>query len=40
VDGVTGRTSAVITEYRCAVAKVRHERVVKDGTEAVKRGDT
>jgi hypothetical protein len=34
---VTGKISAVITECRCAVAKVRHERAAKEGTEAAKR---
>jgi hypothetical protein len=34
---VTGKTSAVITECRCAVAKVRHERAAKEGAEAAKR---
>jgi hypothetical protein len=28
---VTGKTSTVITECRCAVAKVRHERAAKEG---------
>jgi hypothetical protein len=39
---VTGKISAVITECRCAVAKVRHERAAKEGAEAAKRrnGDT
>jgi hypothetical protein len=27
---VTGKTSAVITECRCAVANVRHERAAKE----------
>jgi hypothetical protein len=31
---VTGKISAVITECRCAVVKVRHERVAKEGAEA------
>jgi hypothetical protein len=34
---VTGKTSAVITGCRCAVAKVRHERAAKEGAEAAKR---
>jgi hypothetical protein len=34
---VTGEISAVITECRCAVAKVRHERAAKEGAEAAKR---
>jgi hypothetical protein len=34
---VAGKISAVITECRCAVAKVRHERAAKEGTEAAKR---
>jgi hypothetical protein len=34
---VTGKISAVITECRCAVAKVRHERAVMEGVEAAKR---
>ena len=33
---VTGKTSAVITECCCTVAKVRHERAAKEGTEAAK----
>ena len=33
----TGKTSAVITECRCAVAKVRHERAAKEGAEATIR---
>jgi hypothetical protein len=36
-EGLTGKTSAVITECRCAVAEVRHERAAKEGTEAAKR---
>jgi hypothetical protein len=28
---VTGKISAIITECRCAVAKVRHERAAKEG---------
>jgi hypothetical protein len=34
---VTGKISAVITECRCAVAKVRHERAAKEGAEEAKR---
>jgi hypothetical protein len=34
---VTGKISAVITECRCAVAKVHHEQAAKKGTEATKR---
>ena len=34
---VTGKISAVITECRCAVAKVRHERAAKEGAEAAIR---
>jgi hypothetical protein len=34
---VTGKISAIITECRCAVAKVRHERAAKEGAEAAKR---
>jgi hypothetical protein len=34
---VTGKTSAVITECRCAVAKLRHERAAKEGADVVKR---
>ena len=34
---VTGKISADITECRCAVAKVRHERAAKEGAEAAKR---
>jgi hypothetical protein len=34
---VTGKISAVITECRCAVTKVRHERAAKEGAEAAKR---
>jgi hypothetical protein len=37
---VTGKTSAVITECRCAVAKVHHERATKEGAEAAKRRQT
>jgi hypothetical protein len=33
----TGKISAVITECRCAVVKVRHERAAKEGAEAAKR---
>jgi hypothetical protein len=33
---VTGKISAIITECRCAVAKVRHERAAKEGAEAAK----
>jgi hypothetical protein len=29
--------SSVITECRCAVAKIRHERVAKEGADAAKR---
>jgi hypothetical protein len=36
---VTGKISAVITECRCAVAKVRHERAAKEGAEAARNGD-
>jgi hypothetical protein len=36
---VTGKISAVITECRCAVAKVRHERAAKEGAEAARYGD-
>jgi hypothetical protein len=35
---VTGKISAVITECRCVVAKVRHERAAKECAEAAKRG--
>jgi hypothetical protein len=34
---VTGEISAIITECRCAVAKVRHERAAMEGAEAAKR---
>jgi hypothetical protein len=34
---VTSKISAIITECRCAVAKVRHERAAKEGAEAAKR---
>ena len=34
---VAGKTSAVITECRCDVAKVRHEWAAKEGAEAAKR---
>jgi hypothetical protein len=34
---VTGMISAIITECRCAVAEVRHERAAKEGAEAAKR---
>jgi hypothetical protein len=34
---VTDKASVVITECRCAVAKVRHERAAKEGAEAAKR---
>ena len=34
---VTGKISAIITECRCAVAKVRHERAAMEGAEAAKR---
>jgi hypothetical protein len=33
---VTGKISAVITECRCAVAKVRHERAAKEGAEVAQ----
>jgi hypothetical protein len=34
---VTRKISAVVTECRCAVAKVRHQRAAKEGAEAAKR---
>jgi hypothetical protein len=34
---VTGKASAVITGYRCGVAKARHEWAAKEGAEAAKR---
>jgi hypothetical protein len=34
---VTGNISAITTECRCAVAKVRHERAAKEGAEAAIR---
>jgi hypothetical protein len=34
---VTGKTSALITECRCADAKVRHERAAKKGAVAAMR---
>ena len=34
---VTGKISAIITECRYAVAKVRHERAAMEGAEAAKR---
>jgi hypothetical protein len=36
---VTGKTSAVISECRCAVAKVRHERATKEGAQRQRSGD-
>jgi hypothetical protein len=32
---VTGKISAIISEYRCAVAKVRHERAARESAEAM-----
>jgi hypothetical protein len=34
---VTDKISAITSECRCAVAKVRHERAAKEGAEAAKR---
>ena len=36
-SGFHGKISAIITECRCAVAKVRHERAAMEGAEAAKR---
>jgi septal ring factor EnvC (AmiA/AmiB activator) len=37
LEAPSSKISAVITECRCAVAKVRHERAAKEGAKAAKR---